>query len=75
MALSLVCKDCNAMLKSVAEAQTHNEVTGHTNFEESTEPVRDLMIPTLKVSTRLHLYGQACPSTSSWYSCILKFLT
>ena len=39
MALSLVCKDCNAQLKSVSEAQEHNAVTGHSNFEESTEAV------------------------------------
>ena len=28
MALSLVCKDCNLPLRSVAEAQEHGEVTG-----------------------------------------------
>lgn len=28
MALSLVCKDCNALLKSVVEAQTHSDATG-----------------------------------------------
>ena len=28
MATSLVCKDCNALLASVAEAQNHNEVGG-----------------------------------------------
>lgn len=39
MALSLVCKDCNAQLRSVAEATSHNEATGHANFEESTESV------------------------------------
>lgn len=39
MALSLVCKDCNAQLRSVAEATQHNEATGHANFEESTESV------------------------------------
>ncbi len=38
-ALSLVCKQCNQQLKSVKEAQEHNEVTGHTQFEESTEAV------------------------------------
>ena len=40
MALSIVCKTCNAQLKSVSEAQEHNTVTGHSNFEESTEAVR-----------------------------------
>ncbi len=39
MALSLVCKDCNAQLRSVAEATQHNEATGHANFEESTDSV------------------------------------
>ncbi len=38
-ALSLTCKQCNASLKSVKEAQEHGEVTGHSQFEESTEPV------------------------------------
>lgn len=38
-ALSLTCKQCNAQLKSVKEAQDHGEVTGHSQFEESTEPV------------------------------------
>ena len=36
MAKSLLCKDCNLLLKSIAEAQSHNEVTGHSNFEETT---------------------------------------
>lgn len=38
-ALSLTCKQCNASLKSVKEAQSHGEATGHSQFEESTEPV------------------------------------
>ena len=38
-ALSLTCKQCNTSLKSVKEAQEHGEVTGHSQFEESTEPV------------------------------------
>lgn len=38
-ALSLTCKQCNASLKSVKEAQDHGEATGHSQFEESTEPV------------------------------------
>eukprot|EP00775_Hariotina_reticulata_P013661 gene13661-13783_t len=39
MAVSLLCKDCNTLLRNVAEAQAHNEATGHANFEESTKPV------------------------------------
>ena len=39
MALSLVCKQCNHPLRSVAEAQEHGEITGHSQFEESTEAV------------------------------------
>ncbi|KAL0052845.1 hypothetical protein WJX82_008485 [Trebouxia sp. C0006] len=41
-ALSLICKQCNTSLKSVKEAQEHGEVTGHSQFEESTEPVLNL---------------------------------
>ena len=41
-AKSLICKDCNILLKSIAEAQSHNEVTGHSNFEETTIAVRIL---------------------------------
>lgn len=41
-ALSLTCKQCNASLKSVKEAQSHGEATGHSQFEESTEPVLNL---------------------------------
>lgn len=40
MALSLLCKDCDTLFRNVAEAQAHNEATGHSNFEESTKPVR-----------------------------------
>lgn len=40
MALSLVCQECNAQLRSVAEMQAHTEATNHTSFAESTEPVR-----------------------------------
>lgn len=39
MAVSLLCKDCNTLLRNVTEAQAHNEATGHANFEESTQPV------------------------------------
>jgi len=38
-ALSLVCGQCGLQLKSVKEAQEHGEMSGHTQFEESTEPV------------------------------------
>ena len=43
-ALSLVCRDCDAKLRSVAEAEAHGEATGHSNFEESTAAVRSHMI-------------------------------
>lgn len=39
MAKALLCKDCNTMLANVKEAQSHNEITGHANFEETTEAV------------------------------------
>lgn len=39
-ALSLVCGQCGVQLKSVKEAQEHGDLTGHSQFEESTEPVR-----------------------------------
>ena len=39
MALSLVCQDCKAQLRSVAEMQAHTEATSHVSFVESTEPV------------------------------------
>jgi len=43
MALSLVCRDCGVLLRSVKEAQDHGEATGHANFEESTEAVLRLV--------------------------------
>lgn len=43
MALSLVCKQCDTPLRSVAEAQDHGEATGHSQFEESTEHVLNLV--------------------------------
>ena len=51
-ALSLTCKQCNAQLKSVKEAQDHGEVTGHSQFEESTEPVR--------IDPYKNISGKAC---------------
>ena len=43
MAQSLVCGDCNTLLRSVKEAQDHADATGHTNFEESVEAVQRLV--------------------------------
>jgi hypothetical protein len=43
MAKSLLCKDCNTLFRNVAEAQSHNEVTGHANFEESMEVLKLLV--------------------------------
>ena len=37
MAVSLKCGQCGVLLRNVAEAQNHNELTGHSQFEESTE--------------------------------------
>lgn len=36
------CGDCGTLLKSVEEAQEHADLTKHSNFEESTEPVLNL---------------------------------
>ncbi|KAL3507320.1 hypothetical protein ACH5RR_032702 [Cinchona calisaya] len=41
--VSLQCGDCGTLLKSVEEAQEHAELTKHTNFAESTEPVLNLV--------------------------------
>ncbi|XP_074306928.1 uncharacterized protein LOC141642134 [Silene latifolia] len=41
--VSLQCGDCGALLKSVEEAQEHAELTSHSNFSESTEPVLNLV--------------------------------
>lgn len=41
--VSLQCGDCGTLLKSVEEAQEHAELTKHTNFRESTEPVLNLV--------------------------------
>ena len=41
-ALSLKCNVCGAHLKSVAEAQSHGEATGHADFAESTDAVLNL---------------------------------
>ncbi|KAE9602989.1 hypothetical protein Lal_00018385 [Lupinus albus] len=41
--VSLKCGDCGALLKSVEEAQEHAELTSHSNFSESTEPVLNLL--------------------------------
>ncbi|KAK9289018.1 hypothetical protein L1049_017489 [Liquidambar formosana] len=44
--VSLKCGDCGALLKSVQEAQDHAELTSHSNFSESTEPVLNLVCST-----------------------------
>mmetsp|Transcript_1323 Transcript_1323/g.1930 ORF Transcript_1323/g.1930 Transcript_1323/m.1930 type:complete len:437 (-) Transcript_1323:67-1377(-) len=41
-ALSLKCNTCGLQLKSVAEAQSHGETSGHSDFAESTEAVLNL---------------------------------
>ncbi|EEH53598.1 uncharacterized protein MICPUCDRAFT_69863 [Micromonas pusilla CCMP1545] len=41
-ALSLKCNVCGVQLRSVAEAQSHGEATGHADFAESTEAVLNL---------------------------------
>lgn len=41
--VSLKCGDCGVLLKSVEEAQQHAELTSHSNFSESTEPVLNLV--------------------------------
>eukprot|EP00798_Chlamydomonas_sp_ICE-L_P018532 gene18531-25038_t len=43
MAKSLTCKDCSKLLASVKEAQDHAEVSGHSNFEETTEAIKIVM--------------------------------
>mmetsp|Transcript_44596 Transcript_44596/g.113972 ORF Transcript_44596/g.113972 Transcript_44596/m.113972 type:complete len:413 (-) Transcript_44596:13-1251(-) len=40
--LSLKCDQCGTQLRSVAEAQEHGEVTGHSQFSESTEAVLNM---------------------------------
>uniref|UniRef100_A0A7S0YH05 UBA domain-containing protein n=1 Tax=Polytomella parva TaxID=51329 RepID=A0A7S0YH05_9CHLO len=40
MAKSLKCGQCGVLLRSVAEAQAHNDATGHTAFEETLELVK-----------------------------------
>lgn len=44
--VSLKCGDCGALLRSVAEAQEHAELTSHSNFSESTEAVLNLVCST-----------------------------
>ncbi|MCO5584165.1 hypothetical protein L7F22_038088 [Adiantum nelumboides] len=45
-ALSMTCGICQSQLRSVEEAQEHAELTGHTDFAESTEPVLNLVCKT-----------------------------
>nr|KYP56072.1 UBX domain-containing protein 1 [Cajanus cajan] len=42
--VSLKCGDCGALLRTVEEAQEHAELTSHSNFSESTEPVLNLAV-------------------------------
>lgn len=64
MAKSLLCKDCGSLFRNVAEAQAHNEVTGHANFEESTEAVRPAL--STLITFRLSLESAAsCRSAES----------
>jgi UBX domain-containing protein 1/4 len=41
-AVSLKCVTCGVLLKSVQEAQTHGEITGHSDFSESTEIIKTM---------------------------------
>ncbi|KAL3506416.1 hypothetical protein ACH5RR_031798 [Cinchona calisaya] len=41
--VSLKCGDCGILLKSVEEAQEHAELTKHSSFSESTDPVLNLV--------------------------------
>ena len=41
-ALSLVCNDCGAKLRSHAAAEFHASKTQHLNFSESTEEIKQL---------------------------------
>ncbi|CAI9117703.1 OLC1v1019158C2 [Oldenlandia corymbosa var. corymbosa] len=52
---SLMCNDCGARLKSVEEAQEHAELTKHTNFAESDEPILSLVCTAC---------GKSCRSTT-----------
>jgi hypothetical protein len=40
MAKALKCDQCGTLLRNVAEAQNHGEVTGHSKFSETTEVIR-----------------------------------
>ncbi|KAG6544367.1 hypothetical protein Mapa_014201 [Marchantia paleacea] len=44
--LSLQCGDCKVQLRTAEEAKEHADLTGHYNFEESTEPVLNLVCNT-----------------------------
>ena len=41
-AVSLKCNVCGLLLKSVEECQTHGEMTGHSDFSESTETIKTM---------------------------------
>eukprot|EP00164_Ancoracysta_twista_P001184 GFYU01001556.1.p1 GENE.GFYU01001556.1~~GFYU01001556.1.p1 ORF type:complete len:453 (+),score=142.63 GFYU01001556.1:108-1466(+) len=51
-ALSLVCNDCKAKLKSAKEAQDHAEAFGHIDFAESVEAVLNLVCKDCKKPAR-----------------------
>ncbi|KAM7465838.1 hypothetical protein LguiB_013400 [Lonicera macranthoides] len=50
--LSLQCGECGTLMKSVEEAQEHAELTSHTSFSESTEPVLNLVCSTCRKPCR-----------------------
>jgi hypothetical protein len=50
MAKSLKCNQCNTLLKSVAEAQSHSEATGHVDFAETEEVVRTRRMRTCPIA-------------------------
>ncbi|KAK7346036.1 hypothetical protein VNO80_20549 [Phaseolus coccineus] len=41
--VSIKCGDCGALLRTVEEVKDHAELTSHSNFSESTEPVLNLV--------------------------------
>jgi hypothetical protein len=53
-ALSLKCNQCGAQFKSVAEAQSHGEATGHSDFAESTEAGVGQRFPAFFVVSQKH---------------------
>ena len=68
-ALSLVCGQCGLQLKSVKEAQEHGELSGHTQFEESTEPVS---IPYSILRTPGYALRASCPTHACMHALCLS---